>query len=103
MDGMAVVVRLSNHFQRRWRERVGGVPELAEINEILEHGLRVREQMKGIFQVVGGKQEPVNVLALYWSPAQQVIIWVDMDRQVAVTVISARAARSIKRGAERGT
>ena len=84
---MQTVKRLSDHFLRRWRERVGGEPDLEAINRIVDAAHRTRGTRTLYARRHGGRLIPVKLLTEYWNPDWNVILRIDDDRREAVTVI----------------
>lgn len=82
------VNRLSKHFVRRWNERVGESPSLAKINEILAESCRIRRQMRCMVRRFG-VLVPHKILAEYWHHERGMILLVDEERGMAVTVLTA--------------
>lgn len=89
MSGRAVVVEMTEHFLRRWRERVGAKPTLKGLNRMLSGALQIRRQER-VWRRRGRLLEEYKLLAEYWAPASQLIIRVDSERRAAVTVISGK-------------
>jgi len=79
---------LSRHFVRRWNERVGASPSLAKVNQILAESCRIRKQMRCMVRRFGGLV-PRKVLAEYWHHERGMILLVDEERGMAVTVLTA--------------
>lgn len=82
-----IVEILSKHFSQRWRQRVGDVPSLEDVNEMLIRGYRLRN-MRHLYSRRGGKLRPVKILAEYVDGIRGLLLRIDMERKTAVTVIA---------------
>jgi len=82
------VSRMSKHFVRRWQQRVGATPSIEAVNQILASSQRIRRQIRCMVPRFGG-WVPHKVLAEYWNHGRGLVILVDEDNRMAVTVITA--------------
>ena len=84
-----VVVVLIRHFLERWEKRVGLVPSLDVVNQMLHDSVKLRSQMLVYRRSYRGFR-PYKMLAEYWHNSGGLIIKVDEDLRCAVTVIAAK-------------
>lgn len=83
----ARIKHVSEHFNDRWRERVGGEPpSCTQLNFILNGCKRIRKSAL-LYQLTGGRIYPVRVPAEYWSHERGLILLVDESRRIAITVV----------------
>ncbi len=79
-------MKLTKHFQQRWEERVGGAaPSAKEIEQMIEGSVWLQKGQE-YFTARGRRRK---VLALYWVPAQGVVLKIDKKEKRAITVITA--------------
>jgi hypothetical protein len=78
----------SHHFVRRWAERKGGFPSIEEVNSIIASSLRIIKQEVLFRRTSGGKLVRRRQLSHFWHHASGVILLVDEDNGIAVTVIT---------------
>gem|GEM_PF-5007931 len=72
---------LSDHFVRRYRQRLGKRPSLAEVKRLMEESVRVQGT-----RVVRHKGKPFVVPSIYVHP-QGIILKVDEMDGTAITVL----------------
>ena len=84
---------LSQHFVKRWRQRVGAIPTVAGVNRILASAQQTRRQEKLFAPDHVRGLRLFKLLAEYWNPRAGVIIRVDEDNRRAVTVFTAARVR----------
>ena len=79
-------MRITRHFEQRWRERVGGRPPTPqELEVLIQESIRLqRGRDHGYFQT----------LAIYWHPERGVVIKINPKVRTAVTVVSAHMRKN---------
>lgn len=78
-------MKLTTHFDERWRERVGEVaPSTREVDQLIKESIQL-QQPRVLFTPRGIRY---NVLAIYWHPERQMVFKVDGVRKRAVTVLT---------------
>ena len=94
------MVRLSQHFVRNWNHRVGRDPDPAEVQRIIDRGVKVQS---GGMQIRAPGFMQDRTLSIFWDPEAGIIVKVDESRMVAVTVLSStmHRRRSPARGCDR--
>jgi hypothetical protein len=85
---MGTVIRFSRHFVQRWGERIGGLPSIEEINEIIAGSLRIIKQRSLWERVAGNVMIKHGSLSHYWCHRAGLILLVDEHTRTAVTVIT---------------
>lgn len=78
------MVKLSKHFCDRWAERVGNMPTPQAVDSIIEDSVRIQrgDGFRGV-RKAGSKP-----LSIFWNTELDLVIYVDPQRQVAVSVLS---------------
>jgi hypothetical protein len=85
---------LSKHFIINWRQRVSGyLPTPDQVADIVKESVRIQH---GHDVMAGPRGGFFRVLAIYWDPSRDIIIKVDQAKNVAVTVMTSRLARTQK-------
>ena len=80
------MMKLSVHFQDRWKERVGKpLPSPEKMEELIDGALYL-QRCRDLFTARGIRQ---RILAAYWITDQNVIVKIDEKAGVAVTVLTA--------------
>lgn len=78
--------RLSNHFCKRWKERVsnGVMPKKEVICQVIEEGILI-QPYRVLYSPLGEREV---ILASFWHPALNVVISMDKRTGTAVSVLS---------------
>lgn len=93
--GKPYVRKLSKHFIDQWKLWVGAAPTVSGVNDILAESQKLNGQRRVYVPQEMGGTKPDKVLAQYWNHTVGVIIRIDLDNGMAVTVITpAKAERS---------
>jgi len=81
-------IKMSCHARDAWRNRVSSpVPSEAEIEKMLAESVVIQQQR----ELYTTRGYPVRVLALYWHPAQGIVMKVDHRTSKVVTVLTQKA------------
>lgn len=103
---MGIRVRhLTRHFKRRWERRVGHLPSVERVNELLEGATRVLPKFASaetLYRKEGTGFVAVKLLGAFWIPVSGLVVYVDEQRGAAVTVISEGHHRREENGHEGG-
>jgi len=83
-----VSIKISEHFAKNWRDRVGGEPDPAMICAILG---RSRRLQTGGQRIIGGRY--YKTLSIFWSHDDAVVIKMDPESGTVVTVITPEMGR----------
>ena len=83
------MMKLSVHFQERWKERVGKPLPTPEKMEELIDGALYLQRCRDLFTARGLRR---RILSVYWVTDQGLIIKLDEKLGVAVTVLTADMA-----------
>ena len=75
---------LSRHFVERWRERVGGDPNVKEVKKIVRESVYLQRCRS--YRLADGMI--YRTLAIYWHPEKNMVVKIDETIDMAVTVIS---------------
>ena len=75
---------LTQHFTRRWMQRVGNWPTPEAVRHYLAHSVCI-QPCRDLMHPDG---TPFRVLAIYWHPDLDLVIKVDTERKAVVTVMS---------------
>jgi len=76
-------MELSNHFKKHWRGRVGGrVPTVREVEAMIERSVIV--QRGRVFRLHNGSR--YKRLGIYWDIRRSVVMTIDEQNGVAVSV-----------------
>ena len=77
-------MNISRHFKERWLERIGGpVPTARAVKRMIRGAIVL--QKDSTFRT---NRERYKWPAMYWVPERQLILKVDEERQIAITVIT---------------
>lgn len=96
MADEVVVTRLSKHFCDRWEERVGGRPTVEGVNWLIRQGQCLRRQ-QDLWRQDRWGMRPYRLLAEYWCHRAGMLIRVDSERGIAVTVIVPEGMEATRR------
>jgi len=77
-------LKLTEHFKRRWRQRVGSDPTPQAVCAVLHHAVLVQPCMN-LFKPNG---RLYRVYAIYWHPGRDLILKIDEGNNAAVAVLS---------------
>ena len=90
------VTHLTKHFVERWENgdgdpsrRIQITLDIENVNNLLEESLRVQRQ-RTIYLRENGRYVPYVQLAAYWHPGFHLLMKIDVERRVAVTVVNRR-------------
>ncbi len=90
------VIHLTKHFVERWETGDGDpsrrihIPvDIEIVNQLLDESLRVQRQ-RTVYVRENGRYVPYIQLAAYWHPSFHLLMKIDVERRVAVTVINRR-------------
>ncbi len=73
---------LTKNFVDKWQERVGNWPTPEAVRAYLSQSVKV-QQCQNLMRLDGS---PFRMLAIFWHPELDLVIKVDTDEHVAVTV-----------------
>lgn len=79
-------ISLTRHFCANWIERVGTVPNPAEVQRIVNESIEVQRGRNILLQNGG----TYNLLSIFWQPDRDVIILIDHRSNRAVSCLSRR-------------
>lgn len=78
------MMELSRHFIENWKKRVGGVPTVAKVSEMIKTGIRVQGCVD--YPLKNGRV--YRRLAIYWCPDENIILKVDNFAGRAVSLLT---------------
>ena len=84
---------LSKHFCENWERRVGGMPTIEAVRQVMDESVKV-QHCKDLVDQVG---RACRQLAVYWHPDLHIIITVDHISETAVSVLSREQTTRSKR------
>jgi len=97
---MAKVSRFDRHFVQRWAERMGGLPDIEQVNAVLAGSLRIIRQEVLYKQCASGCLVRHETLSHYWNHAAGIILLVNDHQGKAITLLTPDMAD--KYGAQEG-
>ncbi len=80
-----MITGFTRHFEKKWIDEFGEDPSVEDINDSLEDAICIQS-----YSVLYDrrKEDLHNVLAIYWTVADNLIIKVDSESKSAVTYCS---------------
>lgn len=90
---MGRVRKLSEHFIKRWTERVGAAPTVQGVNRIIDRSHKLCGQKRLYEMRDGVGLVPHTRLASYWCHRSAMILRIDEWTGTAVTVITPDCGR----------
>ena len=77
------MLRLSKHFVKNYRERVGNDPSAPQVNKLIRQAVRVQKGRR-----ITGRFSIHKTLTIYWHVEKEIIITVDHFNRTVVSVYS---------------